>query len=131
MVRVEVINGTEEEIVIKEGNAGIYREVQRIRKGASLVVSVDENATYREFVCVETKSGLTVTLTSDDCIDYSEVKIKYDENRNPKLYYEPTPRKTRGITSATTDASIGRSVKGASSWITGLFKKVSSFYYHV
>ncbi|KAG0581240.1 hypothetical protein KC19_4G235300 [Ceratodon purpureus] len=122
MVRVEVINGTGEEIVIKEGNAGIYREVQRIRKGGSHTVSVDENATYREFMCVETKSGLTVTLTSDDCIDYSEVRIKYDENKT-KLYFESTPRKTRGIIDATTDSNIGKSVKGASSWFTGLFKK--------
>ncbi|KAG0620742.1 hypothetical protein M758_4G239600 [Ceratodon purpureus] len=124
MVRVKVKNDTEEEIVIKEGNAGIYRVVKKIPKGGSHTVSVDESATYREFVCFETKSGLTVTLTSDDCIEYSEVRIKYDENKSPKLYSENTSRKIGGIIDATTDSNIGKFIKGASSWFTGLFKKV-------
>jgi hypothetical protein len=107
MVKTEVVNGTEGDILIKEGSAGVSRLVARVSSKGSHSLSVDENATYREYSCVYIDKGLSATITSDDLNENERMEIQYDERKptDKRLFFERTARK-RGISDKVTDASI-------------------------
>lgn len=75
MVKTEVINATGGDLILKEGNAGVYRDIKKLREGDKHVIEIDPNATYREYVVVSTPSGEKVFVTSDDCIDNATITI--------------------------------------------------------
>ena len=84
MPRTKVINLSNNTIILKEGNAGIFNELATLRKGESMDLSISPNATYREywFAAVDSGSaGHKVILTSDDCLDSKEVRIVVVDNK--------------------------------------------------
>lgn len=89
MVKTEIINNTSGELSLKEGNAGVYRDIKKLQKGATHVIELDPNATYREYVVVSTPSSDKVFVTSDDCIDNSTITIFVD---NGVYKFTGTPR---------------------------------------
>lgn len=127
---MNVINGlTREKIVLKEGNGDMYRTVKEIPHGENCVVNVETSATYREFLCVESESKLQLKLTSDDFIDISEVKITgYNASRS-ELLYSTQPRVLNSLSEMTTDANIGRAVKGLRCLFTRLYKGTDSLHW--
>lgn len=75
MVATEIKNATEGNLSLKEGNAGVYRDIKVLEPGKKHIIEIDPNATYREYVVVSTPSGNKVFVTSDDCIDNSVITI--------------------------------------------------------
>jgi len=89
MVATEIVNGTGGSLSLKEGNAGVYRDIKVLEKDKKHVIEIDPNATYREYVVVSTPSGNKVFVTSDDCIDNSVITIVVEEG---KYVFEAVPR---------------------------------------
>ena len=87
MYTTKIKNRTEYRITVKEGNAGVYRELANISAGQSYTCNVDQNQTYREYVfsCSEG----TLIVTSDDVVDNGVFTITWE---NGKLQMTPTPR---------------------------------------
>lgn len=76
-MKTKVVNTTGEEFLLKEGTAGIYRLLKKLKPDESYTISVDPNATYREYWCaVKDDDPKAVILSSDDCQEYSVVRIK-------------------------------------------------------
>lgn len=79
MVQTVVINDTPGDLSLKEGNAGVYRDIKKLGSKDKHVIEIDPNATYREYVVVSNPKGDKVFVTSDDCIDNSTISIYLDE----------------------------------------------------
>ena len=69
------INGTQEKLEVKEGNAGIYSKVATVPPGGNCNLTYDPNATYREYWVGTNSSGMVVTINSDDCADSEEITV--------------------------------------------------------
>jgi len=89
MVTTEIKNGTDGNLSLKEGNAGVYRDIKVLEPGKKHIIEIDPNATYREYVVVSTPSGNKVFVTSDDCIDNSIITIVV---RDGKYVFDAVPR---------------------------------------
>lgn len=97
MPRTKVTNESNNTIILKEGNAGVFSELRTLHKDDSMVLDVTANATYREYwfaVDPET-AGHKVILTSDDCLDYKVVKI-VEDLETKKISWTGTKREERG-----------------------------------
>ena len=82
---MKVVNDTDSEIDVKEGNVGVYIPLQTLSKTGSknnsCTIPVDTNATYREYwiAALANNTGIKpIVVTSDDCIDNSVLTIKFD-----------------------------------------------------
>lgn len=75
MVATEVYNATSGDLSLKEGNAGVYRDIKLLGPKKKHVIEIDPNATYREYVVVSAPGGDKVFVTSDDCIDNAKITI--------------------------------------------------------
>ena len=91
MVTTKVTNDCIVFVEIKEGNAGVYSNVGKVEPKESLYLTVSEQATYREYWCVKDK-GEEVFLTSDDCVEWEDVKIYMNETG--KLAWVGTKERT-------------------------------------
>lgn len=89
MVQTEIVNETDGNLSLKEGNAGVYRDIKVLEKGKKHIIEIDPNATYREYVVVSDPSGNKVFVTSDDCIDNSIIKIVEEQG---KYTFKAVPR---------------------------------------
>lgn len=81
MVATEIVNGTEDDLSLKEGNAGVYREIKTLKPNQKHTIEIDPNATYREYVVVKAPGGDKVFVTSDDCIDNATITIVVKDNK--------------------------------------------------
>jgi len=90
MVATEIINETKGALSLKEGNAGVYRDIKNLEVGKKHIIEIDPNATYREYVVVSAPSGNKVFVTSDDCIDNSTITIIVDSEG--KYGFRAVPR---------------------------------------
>ena len=111
-MKTEVINETGGELSLKEGNAGVYRDIKVLKANDKHVIEIDPNATYREYVVVSAPGGEKVFVTSDDCIDNSTITIKVE---NGVYKFDGKLR------SATTSPDE----QPASNWFSKLVKKFS------
>jgi hypothetical protein len=123
MPGVKVVNGTQEDILLSAGTGGIYRLVKTIRRGGEHFLKVGQNETYCEYVFVISQSKHTVTLTSDDCIEYEKVEIMYDGSKTPKLYTVPTRRNSRNEADTATGGQSGKDLLLRLAYKLGIFKK--------
>lgn len=85
MVKTTLVNDTDSEIDVKEGNVGVYIPLQTLSKrgskNSSCVIHVDTNATYREYwiaALADNTGKRPIVVTSDDCIDNSVLTIKFN-----------------------------------------------------
>lgn len=74
------VNCTDEVFELKEGNAGVFRNVATLQSKKDLTknkykINLDPNATYREYVVATGMAGEKVLVTSDECYDSSTIKI--------------------------------------------------------
>lgn len=84
-------------LIIKEGNAGIYRSVAKIANGKDYTVDVDLGATYREYY-LKIEPTFECILTSDHCLDHASITVESRDGefelkwtaRNSHSW-EPTP----------------------------------------
>jgi len=78
MKKTKVMNLTGSSIILKEGTGGSYRMLcADLKDKDSFTIKVDTNATYREYWCAVTSDDEKhVVLSSDDCVEYEEVRIK-------------------------------------------------------
>lgn len=80
------VNATTIPFALKEGNAGVYTHVCNLGVKAphnQHSVEIDHNATYREYVVATGIHGQKVLVTSDDCAEYSTIRIiKGDDVQN-------------------------------------------------
>jgi hypothetical protein len=91
MVKTIVKNDTPQAFTLKEGNAGVYRDIKVLDPEKQHTIELDTNATYREYVVVQNASGEKEYITSDDCLDNSKITIKIVDN---KLFFEKVLRDT-------------------------------------
>lgn len=103
MVATEILNATDGDLSLKEGNAGVHRDIKTLQPGKKHVIEIDPNATYREYVVVSTPGGDKVFVTSDDCIDHSKIKILV---KDKKYTFEGEPRGDPNTSSEEPDGGI-------------------------
>jgi hypothetical protein len=89
MVATEIVNETSGNLSLKEGNAGVYRDINVLKPSKKHIIEIDPNATYREYVVVSNPKGDKVFVTSDDCIDNSRIVILVKDG---KYVFEGQPR---------------------------------------
>jgi len=120
MVTTKVTNTSKFDVEIKEGNAGVYSKVGVVEPNKSLCLTINENATYREYWCAmqPSENGEKVILSSDECAEHAEVEIYI--GAGGQLAWKSV--KSRGHGLRPTDATLGN-VFG---WFGNLFKKVHS-----
>ena len=87
MLTTKIINGSGCSLELKESNAGVFSKIGQLKHGASFTISIDANATYREYIIGPPSHPLIIT--SDD-IRLSEV-IKVNSKKG-ELIMEPTLR---------------------------------------
>lgn len=82
MVKVKVTNNLNVGIVqVKEGNAGVFNVKCIIEPGRSFTLTLDPNATYREYVLITLPNNkqLEKTFSSDDAQEYKEIIVKEEK----------------------------------------------------
>jgi len=84
MKKTKVVNETRSSITLKEGTGGVYRTLcSELKPNNAFTIKVDTNATYREYWCaVTSEDEKHVVLSSDDCLEYEEVRIKLKEDES-------------------------------------------------
>lgn len=94
MPRTKVVNQTGSSIILKEGTAGVYRMLcANLQTGKEYNIKVDTNATYREYWCAVTSDDdKHVVLSSDDCMEYREVRIRLKADKT--YTWDAVKRKT-------------------------------------
>ena len=119
MVTTRVVNDTESEIDVKEGNVGVYIPLQTLSKrgskNSSCIIHVDTNATYREYwiaALADNTGKKPIVVTSNDCIDNSILTIKFDD----KEYFCDKTARSQPPRCATTKASSNISKASAKGW---------------
>lgn len=106
MVTTRVINQCGCVIEIEEGNAGVWSNIATVQPDKSYNLTLNPNATYREFVLfneVVASPGSTatrrkITLTSDDCMDASEIRILVDPETQNFITKKVEQNKKKGLT---------------------------------
>ena len=106
MVTTTVINHSGSGVEIKEGNAGVYSMVGVVANGDSRSLTINPQATYREYWCAlaPNDTGGNVILASDDC-ETNEVveiymkggKLAWRSIKSRGSGHLPTDEKFRGI----------------------------------
>jgi len=79
------VNATTIPFALKEGNGGVYTHVCNLGVNApnnQHSIEIDHNATYREYVVATGIQGQKVLVTSDDCAEYSTIRIVEDGVQN-------------------------------------------------
>ena len=94
MVTTKVTNNYKVCLQIKEGIAGMYSIVGDVDPGKSFLLIVSEHATYSEywFSVHPNDTRESVILTSDDCVEWEEVKIHMNETN--KLAWKGIKKRT-------------------------------------
>lgn len=80
LLKTKVTNATGSNITLKLNNGGIFTVLKEVLKDKEHhTITMDPNATYREYWCVEApgKTRRTI-LSSDDCAEHREVIIEKD-----------------------------------------------------
>ncbi|KAG0581953.1 hypothetical protein KC19_3G022800 [Ceratodon purpureus] len=88
MVKTAIINKSGSTLLVKEGSGGIFRSVFNIPEGERRNLSVDTNATYRQFLLIIKPDFLHI-LSNDDCAEFDSVTVNVVDG---KFKVESTPR---------------------------------------
>lgn len=129
------VNNTAIPFVLKEGNAGVYRDICTLQAkppNNEHSISMDPNATYREYVVATGIKGETVLVTSDDCADNSTITIVKDEKDEKKYRFIGLPRHlTTGNPQAPATSLSSRERKERKpSKLADFFRRISSVGRH-
>jgi hypothetical protein len=75
--KTEIINRTDNELILRVGSRGVYYEVATLRAGGGKYgVKIQQDDTYRDYVLVKRTGQIRLTsLSSDDCFRYGRVII--------------------------------------------------------
>lgn len=64
------------DVKIREGNAGITRELCILKPEKTFDIPYDKNATYREYIFITFPDNTTLrVLTSDDFAEFKEISV--------------------------------------------------------
>ncbi|KAG0589253.1 hypothetical protein M758_1G006500 [Ceratodon purpureus] len=129
MVTTKVVNDTDSEIDVKEGNVGVYIPLQTLSKkgskNSSCTITVDTNATYREYWIAALADNSTgrkpIVVTSDDCIDNSILTIKFDDKEKEYFCHKTARNHLARSATSTGTASSRAPPKGWKERFFGLF----------
>ena len=109
MAETVVRNATDNDYHLKEGNAGHYRLIGIIEKRTSTTVWCDTNATYREYWVGTERGKPHAIISSDDCVECSEIEIESSGNgsyRLNKTLRAPATTEALATTQGTTQAVL-------------------------
>lgn len=125
------VNETAIPFVLKEGNAGVYRDICTLQAkppNNEHSISMDPNATYREYVVATGIKGEVVLVTSDDCADNSTIRIVKDEKDDKKYSFKGDLRNsmTPNSHAPATSLSMRDSRERKPSRIAAFFRRLSS-----
>ena len=118
------VNLTTVDFKLKEGNAGVYREVTTLKglqkdappcESNKHSLEFDEKATYREYRTVSRQGGQKIQITSDFCLDHSTIYIELKSGTKDK--YE-----IRGDQRSKFESKAGNTLFGS---LSKLFSKKS------
>lgn len=91
LLKFTVVNNlVDVDLLLKEGNAGVYRKLSTLTKGGGkYVIVVNPNATYREYWIGEESHSAIVVIPSDDAIECGELRVglvdgKFSVTRIPR-----------------------------------------------
>ena len=107
MYKTKVTNASNNVLIVKEGNAGVYSALGMLHTYESMTLEVSANATYREywFLVAPGTADDKIILTSDDCLDLKEVEITQEGD---KITWKGTLRKNSEPGSKSKDSFISR-----------------------
>jgi hypothetical protein len=130
MLVTKVTNDTGKELILKEGTAGIKRILAELPDKKTYKISVDSNATYREYWCAEKNDDPNaVVLSSDDCQEFKEVTIKrtVDTNSQDVYSWEGVKRDGGKVVKVVDDVKFEQDtpISGPSK---GIWKKITGFF---
>lgn len=95
MPKTKVVNMTGSSIVLKESIENAHRVLcPDLKPGNAYIIKTDQHAADREYLCTEQEDRRLV-LSSDDCMDYEEVHIRFREDTATIVWEGVTPRKTK------------------------------------
>jgi len=91
LVKTKVVNNlVDVDLVLKEGNAGVYAVLGLLAKrGGAYNITVNPNTTYREYWIGAESIGVITIISSDDAIEFREMRVEriggiYDVARVPR-----------------------------------------------
>lgn len=127
------VNNTTTPFVLKEGNAGVYRDICTLQAKPPYnehSISMDPNATYREYVVATGIKGETVLVTSDDCADNSTITIVKDKKDEKKYSFIGLPRNVTTPNPQAPAASASLKEPRKPSKLAIFFRRISSLGRH-
>lgn len=127
------VNNTATPFVLKEGNAGVYRDICTLQAkppNNEHSISMDPNATYREYVVATGIKGETVLVTSDDCADNSTITIVKDKKDEKKYSFIGLPRNVTTANPQAPAASASLKEPRKPSKLAVFFRRISSLGRH-
>lgn len=99
-----------EKIIIREGNASVYRQLAVVRANKDFQLTIDPNATYREYVLITLSDNTELpAFSSDDILEFSEIVVKENKDSAPRFYWEgdPVPPPANAVPDAATLGNEG------------------------
>jgi hypothetical protein len=99
MVTTKVVNYTQKEIVLKEGNGNFYFYQWALKPNESEELSIDISATYKTFlVCFkgEDNTWASLVMNSDYCLEYKQVHVCMMDSAQ-KMFLNGIPRMSEMI----------------------------------
>lgn len=91
----EVINESDNDYLLKEGNAGVYSILKQLEKRRGrFTIRYNPNATYREYWVGTDKAEVETVFSSDDCMDYDCITIRNGPRVSGKAVIDKRPRYT-------------------------------------
>jgi hypothetical protein len=82
---IKIKNNLECKMIMREGNAGVYRQLAVVAPGKHYSLKIDPNATYREYVLITLEPDFELPpFSSDDITEFKEIVVKQNpEWKNP------------------------------------------------
>jgi hypothetical protein len=142
MKTTKVINGIGKPLILRESTGSVKRTLKELKdKDSRYTISVDANATYREYWCAEKPDDPNaVVLSSDDCQEFKEVTILLEkktvaDGKTSDIYYwEGLKRDTGkkftvkdGVQNEVVDSN-GKNVQTVGDGVKTLVQRISEYF---
>lgn len=103
-LKMDVFNGTEFELELKEERPHVEQPKARIKPNEKYCMRRDTSDTYSEYLVLHNPTG-TIKVTPDDMAEYMSVTVKCripekDSTAQPQLYWEGVRRDAKHTTSS-------------------------------
>lgn len=122
MTKTTLQNLTGSDVVLREGQAQVYRRVCDIKNNDKYVVRSELNQTYKEYMCASIdNSSHQLTLSSDDLSEWKEIHITLPKSGSLTWEGKIRAKGAPPAEGATPAKGASKTVSNVVNWIRGLF----------